>query len=103
MFTSTFLYVLIIVYLVAVNFYGILMLKFQKDAHEIGDDDSAISDFKLLFTALIGGATGIYAFMFVLKYRLKSLILMVGLPVLIAVNVYVVILAFTQGFTLMGI
>ena len=103
MFTPVFLYVLVAVYLGAVNVYGILILKFQKESRESGDEETAISDFKLMFTALIGGATGIYVFMFIMKYRLKSILLMVGLPVLITVNVYLTILAFTQGFSLIGI
>ncbi len=96
---NTLFYVLIIVYIVAINLYGILMLYFQKKAREDGDEENiTISDTKLMLTGLLGGALGIYVFMFVLKYRLKSLIMMVIMPVFIALNVYLVITALNGGF-----
>ena len=95
----TFFLVITIVYLAAVNFYGIMMLREQKKARENGDEeDISISDAKLLFTGLLGGATGIFVFMFIFKYRLKSLFMMVAMPVLIAVNVYVAVNLFNNGF-----
>ena len=93
-------YVLITVYLMAINFYGILMLHFQKKGRQDGDEENiGISDTKLLLTAVLGGATGIYIFMFIFKYRLKSLVMMVFMPVIIALNVYLVIMAIRGGFT----
>lgn len=95
------IYVLTIVYLVAINFYGILMLNFQKKARQNGDEENiAISDTKLFLAGLLGGATGIFVFMFIFKYRLKSLFMMVFMPVLIALNVYVIILILNGGFGL---
>ncbi len=92
-------YIVVTVYVIAVNLYGILMLKFQKDAREEGDEENlAISDSKLLLAGLLGGATGIFIFMFIFKYRLRSLVMMVLMPILIAVNVYVLILAMNGGF-----
>ncbi len=87
-----FFIVLLCVYLVAINFYGVLILHYQKKAREQGDEENiTIGDSKLLLTGLLGGATGIYIFMFIFKYRLKSLFLMVFIPVFIAVNVFTVI------------
>lgn len=95
----TIIYVVIAVYILAVNFYGILMLHFQKKARQDGDEENiSISDGKLLLTGLLGGATGIFVFMFIFKYRLKSLFMMVLMPVLIALNVYIIILSFRSGF-----
>lgn len=92
-------YIITIVYLAAVNFYGIMMLRFQKKAREEGDEENlSVSDAKLIFTGLLGGATGIFVFMFIFKYRLKSLFMMVTMPVLIAVNVYLIITLFNSGF-----
>ncbi|MBQ8197596.1 MAG: hypothetical protein IJZ73_06015 [Clostridia bacterium] len=92
-------YILTIVYLIAINFYGILILHFQKKGRLNGDEESiAISDGKLLFTAFLGGATGIFIFMFIFKYRLKSIVMMVLMPVLIALNVYAVYTLITNGF-----
>lgn len=93
------IYIILAVYIVAVNFYGILILNFQKQDREFGDaETSSISDAKLIFTAILGAAAGIFTFMLIFRYRLKSLLLMVLLPVITAFNVYVAILAFTGNF-----
>lgn len=94
----TFAIIIFVVYLVAVNLYGILMLHFQKKARENGDEENiSISDGKLLLAALLGGATGIFVFMFIFKYRLKSIIMMTLVPVMIAINVYIAVLIFQGG------
>jgi uncharacterized membrane protein YsdA (DUF1294 family) len=98
---STLIYVILIVYVLAINLYGILLLNFQKKAREDGDEENiSISDTKLLFTGALGGAIGIYTFMFIFKYRLKSFIMMVLMPIFIALNVYIVIMFFKNGFSL---
>lgn len=95
----TIFYIITAVYLAAVNFYGILMLRFQKNSRETGDNSGAfVSDAKLFFTGLLGGATGIFVFSFIFKYRLKSPFIMVLMPVLIAVNVYLLIILLNNGF-----
>lgn len=94
-------YILICVYVLAINLYGVLMLKFQKKAREEGDEENiTISDAKLLTAGLLGGATGIFIFMFIFKYRLKSLVMMVFMPVLIAINIYLIIMALKGNFRL---
>lgn len=91
-------YIVLIVYVLAINVYGVMLLRFQKKAREKGDEENiAISDSKLLLTGFLGGATGIYISMFMLKYRLKSLVMMVLMPIFIAINVYFVVQAFTNG------
>lgn len=90
--------IILIVYILAVNLYGILMLHFQKKARTNGENSLKISDGKLLLAAILGGATGIFIFMFLFKYRLKSIVMMTLMPVLIAINVYIVILIFQGNF-----
>ncbi len=91
--------IVLITYLVAINFYGVLLLVFQKRDREEGDEESiAISDVKLLLTGALGGAIGIFASMFALKYRLRSFLLMVLLPVMIAITVYVAISLFSGNY-----
>lgn len=94
----TVFYILFIVYILAVNFFGILNLGFQKRAKEECDEDLKVTDVKLLITAAVGGALGIYVFMFIYKYRLKSFVYMIIMPLLIALHVYFSILLFRNGF-----
>lgn len=95
----TILPIILITYLVAINVYGIILLKSQKNAREFGEDDHPIiSDGKLFMTGLLGGALGIYVFMFIFKYRLKNFIFMIFMPVFLALNVYLIYLLFSNGF-----
>lgn len=89
--------IVLIVYLVAINFYAFLVVHYQKKARE-DKEGGDVHDSKLFITALLGGALGIYVTMFCKKYRLRNLFLMVLLPVLIAVNAYLVCLAFSSNF-----
>ena len=94
-------YIIVIVYFLAINFYGILMLHFQKNAREDGNEKNiGISDAKLLMTGILGGAVGIFVFMFIFKYKLKNFLMMVFMPVFIAINVYLIITLITRGFNL---
>lgn len=96
---QTIFYILIIVYVIAINLYGIMMLRFQKKARENGDEENiGISDTKLMLTGILGGATGIFIFMFIYKYRLKSMVMMVLMPIFITLNAYVVYKALSGGF-----
>ena len=92
------IYIITIVYFIAINLYGILMLHFQKKSSITNDETIKISDAKLYLTGFLGGAIGSFIFMFIFKYRLKSLFMMVLMPVFIALNVYLLILAFNSGF-----
>lgn len=92
------LYIIFSVYIAAVNFYAVLLLKSQRD--EYGDNNAPkTGDGKLLLTALLGGAVAIYVSMFIMKYRLNNLLLMILLPVLGVLNIYFFVLAFRSGFT----
>ena len=88
-------YILSITYLAAINFYGILLLFFQKKAEEDCDEYKKIGDMQLLFTGILGGAAGIFTFMFIFRYRLKNMPLMVLLPVFTALTVYVAVIFFS--------
>ncbi|MCD8372906.1 MAG: hypothetical protein LUD27_06375 [Clostridia bacterium] len=93
------LYIIFGVYILAVNFYAVTLIKSQRD--ECGDDQSKMhaGDGKLILCALLGGAVGIYASMFIFKYRLKNMMLMILMPVIAVLNIYFMIVAFKSGFT----
>ncbi len=92
--------VLVGVYALSVNVYSFFLLKFQRDSFEEGECENAVHDGKLFIVALLGGAIGIYAGIFALRYRLHSMFLMVLMPVIIVLNVYLFFLGFTGDFGL---
>ncbi|MBQ7370151.1 MAG: hypothetical protein IJW58_04155 [Clostridia bacterium] len=55
-------------------------------------------EWQLLLTGALGGAITVYVCMFLYKYKLKNILLMIVMPVLAAINVYFWYLLFSQGF-----
>lgn len=94
-----FIKIIVAVYFIAVNVYGFLLIMLQRKEHE-ECSEKHVPDGKLFITGALGGASGIYIAMFVFKYRLTSLFLMITMPVLITVNVYVLIFGFYNDFWL---
>ncbi len=90
--------VLVSVYFVAMNVYSFMLLKAQRDSYDEGECETAVHDGRLFITAVLGGAIGIYVAMFALKYRLRSMFLMVLMPVIIVVNLYLLYLGLTFDF-----
>ena len=86
------LYVLLTVYILAVNFYAFRLVKVQRDEFEAGGDRP--SDGKLILAALLGGATAVYVSMFAMRFRLSNLLLMIAMPVLAVLNIYCFYLGF---------
>ncbi len=84
------LYIIFTVYIIAVNFYAVTLLKSQKD--EYGDDEKPVGDGKIILTA-------IYVSMFVMRYRLKNLLFMILMPVVAVLNIWFFYQAFRSGFT----
>ncbi len=91
------LYILLSVYIFAINFYAVLLLKWQRDSY--GEDDKKEGDGKLILTAILGGALAIYVSMFIMRYRLKNLLFMIMMPIIAVLNIYFFYLAFRSGFT----
>ncbi len=94
----TIFYIVLIVYILAINLYGILILNYQKKSKIENNENLKVSDFKIMLAGALGAATGIYTFMFIFKYRLKCLYMMVLMPIFIALNIYGIIIMFTRVF-----
>ena len=92
-------YLIPIAYLIAVNVYGFCPVKTQTDESEEGTSN----DKKMFFAGLLGGALTVYIFLFVYRFRLKSALLMITLPILIVLDVYLAFLFFRSGIFRSGI
>lgn len=107
------LYILLIAYILAVNFYAFLLVKSLRDkerdaeaykqAQPLATAESTPSPpqkfiGKLCITGALGGAITIYVCMFVLKFRRNDLLLMVLMPLLGVLNIYIWVLLFRSGF-----
>ena len=112
------LYILLIAYIIAINFYAFLLVKGFRDREkqaEIERQASPLIDAaqnaeapiktapekylgKLLIAGAMGGAITIYVCMFILKYKRSDLLLMVLMPLLGVLNIYLFVLLFKSGF-----
>lgn len=121
------LYVLLIVYILAINFYAFLLVKSLKEKEReaeiqrLQEQSNPLSNLptnsanntpyqgsekpndksvgKLCITGLLGGAITIYVCMFILKYKRADLLLMVLMPILGILNIYFWVLLFKSGFS----
>ena len=106
------LYILLIAYILAVNFYAFLLVKSLRDKEnqaEVEREAAPLTNTETskppeknlgkLFTAgALGGAITIYVCMFLLKYKRSDLLLMIAMPLLGVLNVYLFVLLFRSGF-----
>lgn len=61
-----------------------------------------VSDIKLLICSLLGGALGVYLALFVFRYRLRDLTMMVLVPTILVLNVYFYLKVFTAWIIVPG-
>ncbi len=116
------LYILLIAYILAINFYAFLLVKSLKEKEreaELRKQATPLIEYasdgtpssapastpttekyvgKLLITGLLGGAIAIYVCMFIFKFRRSDLLLMVAMPLLGVLNIYLWVLLFRSGF-----
>ncbi len=106
------LYLLLLAYILAINFYAFLLVKSLRDKERQAQaEQEALPEEgapprptervagKLCITGLLGGAITVYVCMFVLKYRRSDLLLMVLMPLLGVLNIYLWVLLFRSGFS----
>lgn len=122
------LYILLIAYIAAINFYAFLLVKTLSakereaelnrqasplihSAQDVQDAQNPQNPLpappttppqkmigKLCITGALGGAITIYVCMFLFKFRRSDLLLMVLMPLLGVLNVYLWVLLFRSGF-----
>lgn len=101
------LYVLLVAYILAINFYSFLLIKSLRDKDSLIEKDVQDNSItpkpspnkKLFIAGLLGGAITIYVCMFIFKYKRSDMLLMVLMPLLAVLNIYIWILLFRSGFT----
>lgn len=91
-----FIQIVFLVYILAVNAYGFILVYIRKNDEE--NSECRPNNSKLLIAALLGGALGCYIAMFIYKYRLDSLILMVFLPVIVVLNAFIIWELYSNNF-----
>lgn len=98
------MYILIIAYIIAINFYAFLLVKSLRDKERVlsSEEEHATQNFKylgkLLITGALGGAILVYVSMFIFKFKRDNLLLMVAMPLLGVINIYLFIALFRAGF-----
>lgn len=90
-------YVVLSVYIVAVNVYSVMLLISQRNEYLTDESKLNSGDGKLLLSALLGGAIGIYVTMFITRFKLKNMLLMILLPLIAVFNVWLCVFAFRSG------
>lgn len=93
------LYIIFGAYIIAVNVYSVMLLLSLKNEALFDETKKNLGDGKLLLSAILGGAIGIYVTMFITRFKLKNMLLMILLPVIAVLNVWFCVLAFRSGFT----
>jgi uncharacterized membrane protein YsdA (DUF1294 family) len=96
-----FIIILIATYLLAINVYGVIILKYQKnEIKSIRATKPLIKDVRIFFTGVLGGAPLIYIFMFIFRHKLKNMLFMIIFPILVALYGYLIYLFFKYNYYL---
>lgn len=88
------MYIVFTVYIIAINFYSVMLLISQKNEYLTDESKLNSGDGKLILSALLGGALGIYVTMFITRFKLKNMLFMILMPVIGALNVWFIVLAY---------
>ncbi len=97
------LYIIFAAYIIAVNVYSVMLLLSLRNEYMLDESKLNTGDGKLILSAILGGAIGIYVTMFITRFKLKNMLLMILLPVIAVLNVWFCVLAFRSGFTFIAV
>lgn len=87
--------ILLAAYAVINIFSFIMMLDDKKRSQK---DDRRISEGKLLFAAIAGGAPGVWAGMFIARHKTQKLIFVLGVPLALAQQLAAIYLLYANLF-----
>lgn len=90
-------YVILAVYLLAINLYGFLLVRSLKRRSQERGEPARNGYGKLFIAGLLGGAAAAYAGLLAYKYNTDKLLPMILLPILAALNIYAVIVLLRSG------
>ena len=96
------LHILLAIYLAAINVYSFMLVRTLKKREETRETDKKSGNAKLFVAGFLGGALAGYVALFVLKYRTDNLLLMLVLPLLAALNIYILIALLRSGMLVIG-
>lgn len=97
------LYIVFGTYIIAVNVYSVMLLLSIRNDTLMDEDKLNSGDGKLLLSALLGGAIGIYVTMFITRFKMKNMLLMILLPVIAVINVWFCVVAIRSGLTYIAV
>ncbi len=69
----------------------------KKEKSAIFSSKNTVTDFQLAIAAIFGGSLGMFISLIVLRYRLKNMLFMVGLPVISAVYISLIVLLISRN------
>ena len=91
--------ILVAVYYISASVYGFMIVNSHKKSDENDDKCNRVTDGKIFFASMLGGAVGVYIAMFVFKHKLKSVTFMVLTPVIAAAHICLLFFGYTQNFS----
>lgn len=94
-----FIIILLATYVLAINIYGVIILKYQKNELKTSiTTKPPIKDVRIFLTGILGGAPLIYIFMFIFRHKLKNMLFMIIFPVLVALYGCIIYLLVKNNF-----
>ena len=94
----TIIKILVGAYYLSANVFGFMIVNSQKKSEENKETCNKVTDGKIFFSSLLGGALGVYIAMFVFKHNLKSITFMVLTPVIAVAHICFLFFGYAQNF-----
>lgn len=80
-------YLILLIYYIVITIFGIVLVAYDK--LKAVNQSRRIKDRLLLYTALFGGAFGMYMTMLLLRHKTRQRLYMISLPLMIILHLFV--------------